>query len=75
VSSQSPAHEALGSAIRSLRRERGLSQEALGFESGLDRTYVGGVERGERNPTLASLVTLANALDTSVESLMKKARL
>jgi DNA-binding XRE family transcriptional regulator len=48
--------------VRLLRVMRGWSQEVLALEAGLDRTYVGAAERGERNPTLASVERLAGAL-------------
>lgn len=51
-----------GNRIRQLRMEQGLSQEQLGFLSGLDRTYIGGIERGERNITILKIVKLAEAL-------------
>ena len=51
-----------GRRIRQLRRERGLSQEELGLRADLDRNYVGGIERGERNPTLVNICRLAGAL-------------
>ena len=55
----------LGQAILALREEAGLSQEQLGFECGLDRTYISGIERGLRNPTIRSLLTLTRALNSS----------
>jgi transcriptional regulator with XRE-family HTH domain len=58
-------HLALGEAIRTRREEVGLSQERLGLESGIDRSYVGGVERGERNISFANLLRIARALDVN----------
>jgi transcriptional regulator with XRE-family HTH domain len=52
----------VGQNLKHFREEAGLSQEALGFESGLHRTYVSGVERGVRNPTIEILAKLATAL-------------
>jgi len=53
---------AFGDQLRSLRKARRLSQEALANEAGLDRTYVGSVERGERNVALINIWRLADAL-------------
>jgi len=53
---------ALGRAVRELRARRGLSQEALGFQAGLHRNYVGAVERGEINPTLRTLLAVVAGL-------------
>ncbi len=64
---------ALGRAIRARRHEVGLSQEALAAAADLDRTYVGGLERGERNPTLRVLWQLAAALDVAPSRLIAKA--
>lgn len=52
-----------------MRQERGLSQEKLAFEAGLDRSYVGGIERGERNITFRSLALIATALKADVGTL------
>lgn len=54
---------AIGEAIREIRIKREMSQEELAFESGFDRTYISLLERGIRNPTVRSLVKLANALN------------
>jgi transcriptional regulator with XRE-family HTH domain len=60
-----------GDRVRVLRKERGLSQEQLALESGLDRSYVGGVERGERNISLENIKRLAKALDISLAVLLR----
>ncbi len=53
---------AFGAAVRDRRKELGLSQEALAHEVGLHRTYIGGVERGERNVALVNVFRLADTL-------------
>ncbi len=52
----------VGVNLQRLRREKGWSQEALAFESGLHRTYVSGIERGVRNPTVMIIEKLAKTL-------------
>lgn len=52
----------VGANVRRLRLQRGLTQEQLAFEAELDLTYVGGIERGRRNPSLSVLVRIAKAL-------------
>ena len=66
---------ALGKAIRKLRLENGLSQEALANEVGIDRSYMGGIERGEHNLALINLIKIANTLNLSATELLKKAGL
>ncbi len=55
-------HRAFGARVRLLRLKAGLSQEKLADICGLDRTYVGGIERGERNPSLKIILGVATAL-------------
>ncbi len=62
----------VGRNIRRLRQERGLSQEHLADEIGVHRTYMGGVERGERNLTLRSLERLAERLGVSPLGLLRE---
>jgi transcriptional regulator with XRE-family HTH domain len=59
---KNPSFETFGRRVRERRLAAGLSQEALGDRSGIHRTYVGGVERGERNLALANILRLAAAL-------------
>jgi transcriptional regulator with XRE-family HTH domain len=60
-----------GNRVRELRKKKGLSQEGLALESGLDRSYVGGVERGERNISLENIEKLAKALGVTAAALMR----
>jgi transcriptional regulator with XRE-family HTH domain len=66
---RSPAHAALGDAIRQLRTEAEMSQEELAEAAGTDLTQVGGIERGVRNPSYTTLLRLAGALRTEVGEL------
>jgi len=58
-----------GERIRELRRDKGLSQEKLALDCGLDRTYIGSVERGERNISLINIYKIAHALQVSPSEL------
>ena len=60
----------LGLNVKRLREESGLSQEALAFEAGLHRTYVSGVKRGVRNPTVTVVEKLAKALGAATGDLL-----
>jgi ribosome-binding protein aMBF1 (putative translation factor) len=58
-----------GDRVRELRKQKGLSQEALALACDLDRTYIGGVERGERNVSLVNIHIIARALGVPVKEL------
>ena len=60
----------VGERLRRLRTRRGWSQEELGFESGLHRNYVGGIERGERNVGIENIAKLANAFGVRPRDLL-----
>lgn len=61
----------IGLNIRKYRLDMGLSQEKLAFASNLDRTYIGSVERGERNISIINLTKIASALDIDSFQLLK----
>ncbi len=60
----------IGWNVRRLRAERGLTQEAFATDSGLDRGYLSGVERGVRNPSVLVLNRIAEALEADLEDLV-----
>ena len=62
----------VGLNVKKFRKERGLSQEGLAFECGLHRTYVSGVERGVRNPTVVVLAKIASALNVAAARLLEE---
>lgn len=64
------AQQKLGKKIKSLRLESELSQEQLGELTGLDRTYISGIERGVRNPSIKNIEKVAKALKVSVSNLI-----
>ncbi|HEY5463998.1 MAG TPA: helix-turn-helix transcriptional regulator [Hanamia sp.] len=61
----------LGNLIRELRKSRGLSQEQLALQAEVDRSYVGGIERGERNVSFLTLVKIAECLDCDIAKFTK----
>ena len=65
--------EALGAVVRDLRRSKGLSQEEFGAIAGMHRTYVGMVERGEKNITLPNIVKVSQALNITASELLRQA--
>lgn len=64
---------AFGSRLRALRTDRGWSQEEFAHRAELDRTYVSGVERGVRNPTLDVIARFAETLDVEIADLFPRA--
>lgn len=63
-----------GRRLRTLRASKGWSQEELAFRAHLHRNYIGGLERGEQNPTLLTIERIAHALGTGVVALMPRKR-
>lgn len=61
---------AFGRALRQVRTDRGLSQEELAFESEVHRTYISELERGQKNPSLATVERLSHALGVKVSELI-----
>ena len=62
--------EHFGERVRELRKQKGLSQESLALACDLDRTYIGGVERGERNISLINIHKISQALGVSPSELL-----
>lgn len=60
-----------GENLRAARKQRGYSQESFAHAVDLDRTYIGGIERGERNPGLKTVVRIADALEIEVADLFR----
>ena len=58
-----------GNRVRELRLSKGLSQEKLAFIVNIHRTYIGGIERGEQNPSLKNIAAIANALGVTLSEL------
>ncbi len=81
VAKPSPTHAgnpelvSLGLRIRQLRQNFGFSQEAFADEIGIDRSYVGGIERGEHNFSMINLLKIASALKIPASKLLEEAKL
>ena len=60
-----------GQKIRNLRKAKGYSQESFADHANIHRTYMGGIERGERNPTLTTIYRIAEALEVEPWELLK----
>lgn len=61
----------LGMRIRYLRKQKGMSQEDLALESGINKNYLSDLERGMRNPTIAIVEKIADALEVSLSTMFK----
>ena len=70
--SGNPALVSLGAAIRAERKAKGLSQEALAELAGIDRSYIGGIERGEHNLAIMNLLKIADAMNIRVVDLINQ---
>ena len=66
---KSETHKKFGNRIQYLRKKHGLTQEGLADAIGVDRSYMGFVERGERNPTLDKISKIAQALKVTLPEL------
>ena len=66
---ESQIQEHFGERVRELRKQKALSQEALALACDLDRTYIGGVERGERNISIINIYKIAEALGVDAKEL------
>lgn len=64
--------EDFGKRLRELRKAQGYSQEGFALTVELDRTYIGGIERGERNPGLKTILRIAEALEVSAAELFRQ---
>ncbi len=64
----------VGGNVRRLRQAAGMTQEQLAFEARIDLTYVGGIERGRRNPSLLVMVRVAEALKVEPTRLLERSR-
>jgi len=62
----------LGRNVRRFPQQRGLTQEELAFEADIDLTYVGGIERGKRNPSLMVMARIADALSVPLPKLLNE---
>ena len=67
--------KAIGDAIRKMRKDLGYSQEAFANEVGIDRSYMGGIERGEHNLALVNLLRISKALKLPLSKLLDSAKL
>ena len=64
--------DAFGHVLRAVRLSQSISQEVLAFDGGYHRTYIGQLERGEKSPSLRTIVNLAKALKTSPTDMIRQ---
>ena len=69
---ENSAEAFFGQALRERRAEQGLTQEELAFKSGYHPTYIGQLERGAKNPSLRTIMSLAAVLDTTGSELVRR---
>ena len=69
-----PALIKIGQRIRDLRKAKGFSQESFAYEVGLDRTYMSGIERGERNIAAINIIRIAKVLKVEVGEIFPSIR-
>lgn len=74
MKSLSGAHEAFGQEVRRCRTLQGWSQEEMGHRVGVHPTYIGGIERGERNVSLTNILKIATVLDVPAGDLVNAAQ-
>lgn len=67
----SPTHKKFGDRLKELRDKNKLTQEELADKVGVDRSYMGFLERGEKNPTLKNLIKIAKAFNITLSDLFK----
>lgn len=68
---KSVIHKTIAKNIARIRNEKGLTQEALAYQAGLNRAYIGYIERGERKPTVETLEKIAKCLKIKVNKLLE----
>jgi transcriptional regulator with XRE-family HTH domain len=72
---KSPANQALGKAIRTMRKQQAYTQESFALQAGIDRSYYGAIERGEFNVTVDTIMSIAAGLHLSAAELFTRAEL
>lgn len=69
MSKPSQVHQKIANRIRDIRKEKGITQEDLAFKAGVNRAYIGYIERGERKPSVDILAKIAKVLHVDLKSL------